>query len=490
MASDNPNLPPDGTPAQNHPGDWQPIVPEAAAIQASRRGFIAGAAGLAAAAMAGKVSASGTGTSGAAAGALSGRDQPIDMAGTGGLKPMGSSPKAAPRVALGSGETIRIAVIGPGGMGTGHCDAFMSLNKAGKEKVQVVALADVCDSHLNNARKKCEEGQGIKVDTYRDYKKILERKDIHGVLIATPEHWHAQMAIDSVLAGKDVYLEKPMTLRLGEGLRLREIVKANPDIRLQVGTQMTNLPKYHEARKVIAAGTIGKPVWSQTSYCRNSKDGEWNYYAIDKNWEPGKNLDWDAWCGPLGSAEWDPKIFARWRRYRKYSTGIFGDLLVHVITPMLVAIGDQVGWPKRIVASGGHYVDKAMENHDQVNVNVEFENEHTLVIAGSTCNEVGLETMIRGNKGNIYLNSNNCIVRPERLYNEEFDEKKIICADIGNDQDMHRLKWTKCIRTREMPDSDVDQGAKVMVIVDLANRSLWEGGAFEYDHKTLSVRRL
>lgn len=467
-------------------GDWQPIVPEAAAIQASRRGFLAGAAGaIAAAALTGTASAAEKARVDATA-----AGQPIDMAGTGGLKPLGSSPKAAARTPLADGETIKMAVIGTGGMGTGHCGAFISLAKAGKEKVQVVAVADVCDSHLNKAKEMCEKEQGIKVDAYRDYKKILERKDIHAVLIASPEHWHAQMAIDAVLAGKDVYLEKPMTLRLGEGLRLREVVKANPDIRLQVGTQMTNLPKYHEARKVAAAGTIGKPLWSQTSYCRNSKDGEWNYYAIDKNWAPGKNLDWDAWCGPLGSAEWDPKIYARWRRYRKYSTGIFGDLLVHVITPMLVAIGDQVGWPKRIVASGGHYIDKAMENHDQVNVNVEFENDHTMIIAGSTCNEVGLETMIRGNKGNIYLNSRHCVVRPERIYNEEFDEKKIECPDIGNDQDLHRLKWCKCIRTREQPDSDVDQGAKVMVIVDLANRSLWEGGAFEYDSKTLSVRRL
>ena len=462
-----------------------PLVPQPAPDgpnPQSRRGFLSvSAAALASAAVA----------AGLASTAKASADtQPIDLSGTGGLKPLGSSPKAAERTPLDEGGVIKIAIIGTGGMGTGHCRSFTSLAKAGKDKVEIVGVADVCDDHAAKAKEACEKDQGNKVEAVRDYRKLLARKDIHGVLIASPEHWHAQMAIDALLAGKDVYLEKPMTLRLGEALRLREIVKANPDLRLQVGTQMTNLPKYHEAKKAVTAGLIGKPIGSQVSYCRNSKDGEWNYYNIDKNWDPNTNLDWSAWCGPLGSHAWDPKIYARWRRYRTWSTGILGDLLVHVMTPMLVAIGDQVGWPKRVTATGGHYVDKAMENHDQVNINVEFENDHTMVIAGSTCNEVGLETMIRGHKANIYLNSRHCVIRPERIYADEMDEKRIDCPDIGNDQDMHRLKWLKCIRTRELPDSDVDQGAKVMVIVDLATRALWEGAAFEYDSKAMTVRRL
>jgi predicted dehydrogenase len=121
----------------------------------------------------------------------------------------------------------------------------------------------------------------------------------------------------------------------------------------------------------------------------------------------------------MGQREWDPKVYIRWRRYRDFSTGILGDLLVHVITPMLVAI--EQGWPTRVVAVGSHMVDKAMENHDMVNLAIQFETGHQMIVAGSTCNEVGLETMIKGNKGNIYLNSRHCVVRPERGYSEEFD---------------------------------------------------------------------
>jgi len=382
-----------------------------------------------------------------------------------------------------------MAVIGTGGMGTNHCSSFIALHKAGKEQLEIVALADVNQRNLAKAKGVCETGQGNTVETFTDYRKLLARQDINGVLIASPEHWHAQMAIDALVAGKDVYLEKPMTLKLDEALRVRELVKANPDLRLQVGTQMTNMPKFHRAREVIAAGTIGTPVWSQTSYCRNSKDGEWNYYLLDPDLKPGVNLDWEGWCGPGGAAPWDPKVYARWRRYRHWSTGIIGDLLVHVVTPMLVAIGEKVGWPTRVTASGLHCVDKAMENHDQVNITVEFEHDHTMIIAGSTCNETGLETRIRGNKGNIDLNSRHCIVRPERIYAEELDEKRIDCPDIGNDQDVHRVKWLKCVRDREMPDSDVDQGSKVMVIVDLATRSMWDGGAYTFNPKTMTAAR-
>jgi predicted dehydrogenase len=420
----------------------------------------------------------------------------------GGGLAQGPVPQAQKRVPLKEGDTVRMAVIGMGGpgmcaMGPGHIDAFTRLNSHGKENVQIVALCDVNKFNLEHGRDRCMGGgQAQTPDLYSDYKKVLARDDIHGVLLAVPEHWHAQMAIDSVLAGKDVYLEKPMTLRLDDAIRLRRVLQANPDIRLQVGTQMTNLPRYHEAKKIIAAGGIGTPTFTQCSYCRNSKNGEWHYATKPdqkkypgQEWVPGENLDWDTWCGPLGPMPWDPKVYSQWRRYRKTSTGIIGDLLVHEMTPMIVALGDQVGWPTRVSATGAHLVDKEMENHDNVNIVVQFESGHQMFVCGSTCNEVGVEKMIRGHKGNIYLGNRQCVVRPERVFSEEVDEQTVDCPDIGDDQDMHRVKWLHCIRTREQPDSDVEQGTKVMVIVDLATRSMWEGGAFTFDPKTMRVRK-
>jgi predicted dehydrogenase len=398
----------------------------------------------------------------------------------------GPIPRAQGRAPLDGEEPIRMGVLGTGGMGTEHCRRILELVKEGRERVQIVALSDVCKSRLEAAKKICEERQGIAVETYGDYRDLLARSDLHAVLVASPEHWHARMAEDAILSGKDVYLEKPMTLRLPEALRLREVVRSTPGAILQVGTQQIMLPKFREARRLVAEGAIGKPVWSQTSYCRNSKDGEWLYYEIDPKWEPGVNLDWERWCGHLGRRPWDPEVYARWRRYRDFSTGIVGDLLVHVMTPLVYAT--DMGWPTRVVASGGHYVDKEMENHDQVNLSVEFEGEHTMVVAGSTANEAGLEPMIRGHRGNLYLGGNNCVLRPERIFAEEIEGRTIECPDIGNDQDALRLDWFRAIRTREAPASHVELGAKVMVVVDLATRSMWEGRAFEFDPSRMRAR--
>jgi len=398
-------------------------------------------------------------------------------------------PRAHTRPTIRPDEPLRIGVIGTGGMGTEHCRAFIRMAKDGRADVQVVAVSDVCEPRLHSALEACmKTGADYTIHAYRDYRQLLTDPSIHGVLIATPEHWHAKMVEDAVAAGKDVYVEKPMTLRLPEALRLREVVRANPDAIVVVGTQYTMYPGYKEAQRLIAEGTIGKPVWSQTSYCRNSKDGEWLYYEIDPEGKPGVNLDWRAWCGPLGEAPWDPEVYARWRRYRRYSTGIIGDLLVHRITPLLMAL--DVGWPTRVVASGGHYVDKAMENHDQVNINVEFEGEHTMIVAGSTSNEVGLETMVRGHRANLYIDGRRLTLRPERIYAEEVEEYTFEGPDVGNPQDVLRLHWLECMRTREKPVSDVELGTRVMVVVDLATRSLWEGKAFEFDPATMKVRAL
>lgn len=391
----------------------------------------------------------------------------------------GSPPKA--------GESIRMGIIGTGGMGGGHLNAFIAFAKSGKADVKLVALSDVCDSRLNGAKKVAEEKQGFDVDTYTDYRELLKRDDIHAVLIASPEHWHAQHIIDALEAGKDVYTEKPMTLRLDQAMQVRKAVLARPDQIFQVGTQMIMLPKYNKAREVIKSGLIGKPVWSQTSYCRNSTTGEWNYYGIDPDWKPGVNLDWNAWLGHLGPREWDPKIYARWRRYKDFSTGIIGDLLVHVMTPLIFALDS--GWPTRVVATGAHVVDHDMENFDQVNLTIQFENNHTMIIAGSTANEVGLETMIRGHKANIYLNSRHCQIRPERLFVDDIDEERIECEDIGNDQDQLRLNWLECIRSREPAKSNIDLASKVLVAVDLATRSMWEGHAFNFDPSTMRASR-
>ncbi len=394
-------------------------------------------------------------------------------------------PLAPEKGPLDANATIRMGLIGAGGMALGHLGGIYKAHKDGRANVQVVALAEVCKPRLDRAKASGEKEQGIEVTGYRDYKKLLARDDIDCVLIASPEHWHAQMAVDSIEAGKDVYLEKPMTLRLDEAIWLKRTMEANPHMRLQVGTQYMMQGKYVAARDLIAKGAIGHPVTSQTSYCRNVPGGEW-LYGIEPGIVPGELLDWDAWCGPLGPREFDTKIYHCWRRYKDFSTGIIGDLLVHQMTPLMMAVG--AGWPIRVDATGGHYVDQVMENHDQVNITAGFEGNHTMTVAGSVVNELSVEPLIRGHKANLFLGSNDCVLKPERPFKDSV-EAQTVSLPGGNWQDLMRLDWLESVRTRSQNVSQVEMATKMMVVVDLATRSMWGGSAWRFDPETFTASR-
>lgn len=384
----------------------------------------------------------------------------------------------------GAAERVRIGIIGPGGMGSGHVGRFLAFHKEGRAPVDIVAISDCAIPRMNRALDRVHAGQeGIKPAGYQDYHELLARDDIDGVVIASPEHWHAQMSIDAIQAGKDVYCEKPMTLNLDQAFAVKKVVDASDRI-FQVGTQKMALAKWNVAKAMIAEGRIGQTLWSQTAYCRNTPSGEWNYYGIEKDLIPGETLDWDAWCGPMGAREWDPKIYHRWRRYRDFSTGIIGDLLVHEMTPLMFAL--DCDWPSKVYCSGGHLIDTDMENHDQVILNVEFPNGHTMIVAGATNNQQGLQPMIRGQHGTIYLSGKDCEIRPEGPFVDDVEAERVDCPQVA-DQDELRLNWLSCIQSRKQPFSPVEFATKVMVAVDLATRSAWDGKAYRFDKATMKA---
>jgi predicted dehydrogenase len=403
-----------------------------------------------------------------------------------GNKARGQEAVAVTKAPGGPNERVNLGLIGPGGMGSAHLVAFMNLAEKGLENVMITAICDVSVKRLESNADAVEKKQGNKVKRYTDYRALLDDKDVDCVLIATPEHWHAQMTIDALKAGKDVYVEKPMTLRLDDALRIYREAPRHKNF-VQVGTQYMTYPRYVAAKKLIAAGGIGHPTFSQTSYCRNSRDGEWLYYGIDPDIVPGPALDWDAWCGSLGKITWDPEYYFRWRRYRMFSTGIVGDLLVHQMTPLMMAV--DAGWPTRVTGMGGHYVDKAMENHDQVNMTIQFQKDHTLIVAGSTCNEQGLEPMIRGHRGTIYLSGSDMIMRPEALFAEDIDEIREQFEGM-EPHDTLRRDFLECVRTRKEPVSPVEHATKVMVAVALATRSMWDGKAYAFDPVSMTARAI
>jgi predicted dehydrogenase len=248
-------------------------------------------------------------------------------------------PAAAQSAPRSPNDKVQFASIGIGGMG------FADLGSAvATPGTKLMAVCDCYDGRLAHAR----ELYGKELETTRDYREILSRKDIDAVIIATPDHWHARIAVDAMEAGKDVYVEKPMVQNWEDGKRVLEAQKKTGRI-LQVGSQRVSSIVYKKAQELYRAGSIGQLNMVEAWWDRNSAIGAWQY-SIPTDASP-RTIDWDQFLGPAPKHEFDPVRFFRWRNYRDYGTGVAGDLFVHLFSGLHFVLG-AVG-PERVFASGG-----------------------------------------------------------------------------------------------------------------------------------------
>jgi predicted dehydrogenase len=180
---------------------------------------------------------------------------------------------------------------------------------------------------------------------------LLDDKGIDAIIVAVPDHWHKQVVVDALAAGKDVYCEKPMSHSPADGLAMVAAAKKTDRI-VQVGAQRTSSVLCAKAKELYHQGAIGDLSLVEASLGRNSPTGAWEYPP-----PPDlslTNLDWDTWLGTTPKRPLDPNVFARWRCWREYGTGVAGDLLVHLISGMQFVLGiNEV--PKRVSAFGGIY---------------------------------------------------------------------------------------------------------------------------------------
>jgi len=253
---------------------------------------------------------------------------------------------------VGSNDRINIGVIGVGGRGNSDGRNFARYG----EQTNACQIVAVCDVYEKRKRVAAER---FKCQGYLDYREILARPDVDAVIIATPDHWHAKIALDAMDHGKDVYLEKPMCHTNEEAKQLVNTVKETKRV-LQVGSQTTSADQWWKAKKAIADGMIGQMIMSQGSYHRNSVEGEWNY-TIEKEAGPdgkGDNyIDWKSWLGPAPKRPYDADRFFRFRKYWDYSGGIATDLFYHVVAPLNIC-WNEPQFPHKVSASGGIYVFK------------------------------------------------------------------------------------------------------------------------------------
>jgi predicted dehydrogenase len=406
--------------------------------------------------------------------------------------------KMNPARVLGANDRINIGLIGCGGRGSSDARTFTKYGEENKNACQIVA---VCDPY---EKRKAQAAARYQAKGFTDYRELLALSEVDAVIVATPDHWHARVAMDAMGQGKDVYLEKPMCHTIKEVKDLIDTVHESKRV-VQVGSQTTSADQWWKAKKAIADGMIGKMIMSQGSYHRNSIEGEWNY-PIDAAAGPdGKgedHIDWAMWLGPAAKRPYDADRFFRFRKYWDYSGGIATDLFFHVVAPLNIC-WDKPQYPAKVMASGGKYAfHDEREVPDTFHLVAEYPEEHSLVLSSSMGNSQHIPGLIRGHEGTIIMvehgrfegSTPDITVRPDLVrlpdksrgpfpdYKFGKDEIKIPVEQYDMMQ-AHIGNFLKCMRTREKPHLDVETAAHAQILISLAVESYREGRVKYWDEK-------
>lgn len=237
-------------------------------------------------------------------------------------------PFEAPAGGRQTSDRIKFGIIGVGMQGAGLLGSAISL-----PNTECVAAADLYDARHTLAK---EITGNPNLYTTRNYKELLDRKDISAIIAAVPDHWHRRLVVEACNAGKDVYIEKPMSHKIEDGFAMVDAATKNNRI-VQVGSQRVSSALCAKAREMYGEGSIGDVLHVELSLGRNDPSGAWQYPT-----PPGlspQNLDWNTWLNDAPKVPFSPEIFARWRCWKEYGTGVAGDLMVHLLSGMLFTLG-------------------------------------------------------------------------------------------------------------------------------------------------------
>ncbi len=347
----------------------------------------------------------------------------------------------------GAGERLRAAVIGCGGMGTAHVRTLVKMREA--DNVEILAVCDVFDQRAESAARLTG------ATPYRDYRRVLDNKEIDYVVIATPDHWHFRMTMEAAEAGKHIYCEKPMTHNVEEAKKVVARIRAGR-VKMQVGVQGMSDDSYETAYRYVQEGVLGDVVLAQIDYSRNYRGDFWTG-PLDPEARPGVNLDWNAWLGPAPKRAWDPERYFHWRRYWDYSSGIASDLFIHRVTRIIKALGLQ--FPERGVGCGGkwHFRQSPAEVPDTFNILLDYPGGPTVVLVSSMANDTPVDHVLRGHKATLEFTRTGFVIRPQRLYAGEV--KEVVHQNTGGeDIELHHRNLMRAIRVNEPLKCDCELG--------------------------------
>jgi len=366
--------------------------------------------------------------------------------------------------AFGANDTLRVGIIGAGGRMRNLIDAA---DNAGG--YQIVAVSDVYAPHAEAVKAR---SKGI-ATTHVDYHEVLDNKEIDAVLIASPDHWHVRMAVDAIAAGKDVYLEKPVTHTIEEGATLTKAVRSSKHI-LQCGMQQRSWSHFRNAVDLIQGGSIGRVTQVRTYW--------WQNYGT--HFTPGKptdtsQLDWKRWLGGAPDQPFSEEKFSKWRWYWNFGGGAMTDLFTHWIDVVHWAMKSDT--PEKAFMLGDKYIFEEWDCPDTIQAGFRYPGFDVVYegMMSSSIDDGGLE--FRGTDGTLKVTRSGFSVSRERVkgdINPVLSEKSF--TDGTN---THMENFFDCIKTRKDPNAPVEAGVAAARAGHIGNLAYHHGGQTNWPAK-------
>jgi predicted dehydrogenase len=377
-------------------------------------------------------------------------------------------PSSVRAAAKGPNDRITLGFIGMGKQNRGLLNGFIH-NKS----TQVVAVCEVDTTRREHAKKTVEDyyakqsdkGSFKGCDAYKDFRELLARSDIDGVVIATPDHWHAIQVVAAANAGKDIYCEKPLSLTIAEARAMVNAVRRNNRI-LQTGSMQRSSREFRKACELVRNGRLGKIKTVRVSVGGPSKWCD----LPEEMMEPG--LDWDSWLGPAPVRPYNSVLsprgihdhFPHWRSYREYSGGAMTDWGAHHFDIAQWGLGMDNSGPVEIIPP---------EDPKATNgVRYLYANGVEMIHDSSK----GGVTFI-GTEGQIFVDRGRFKAEPEALGEEELGDKAIRLYASSN----HLQDWLDCVRSRKLPICDVEIGCRSVTVCHLGNLAYWNHRRLKWD---------
>jgi predicted dehydrogenase len=384
--------------------------------------------------------------------------------------------------AQGANDRINIGVIGCGSRGI---DAHMvSINKFAKEQnVQFVAVADPWRVRQDMAAAKIKEWQGTDAKKISSYRDLLALKDVDAVTIASCDHQHTTHLMAAVKAGKDIYVEKPLSKDLDSLKACYDAIKAS-DLVVQCGTQLRSMPSMTGVRELYKTGVLGKVA--RIEQCRNGSRPYWYGYLKDAKQE---DIDWDEFLMDAPKKPFDPNLYTGWYGYRDYSDGPVPGFGSHYIDLINYITGSK--FPKNAVCLGGVYTWKDKYNFtcpDHVQAMWEYPEGFMVHYSTNFGNGSGSTFKILGDRGVMdLLDWEKPMLSGDGVMKEKGPaaEKKTI---EPVDHPDHFLDWLQCMRTRNTPNASIDAGYQHAVACLMAVKAYDTGKRQIYDVEKREIR--